>query len=436
MEEAMTHGLEISLAPETLDEGSPEERAAFGLFSIRAGNLCLTEGFDGFIDAWRPGPLVSGYHAAEWFAWNWWRILHEPYSPRSSDWWRAHQMIAIGEGYVWPNITFRTDGVRAAVSAKPSVDPAAKPFRFISTNMWLGSSEQMNEAIRTFFVRIAHRLTEKGIENSNLQRILVDLVSERLDPDMMERRRLEALLGYDPDEAGDDVIQSLIDDTQQIGDDGVNELAADAAGGHPVRATTLRNIAETGGTEVRRGDAVRISTKDLTEARRQEAAWRQGRHLAQALRRKEALGAAPISTARLSGMIGTSTIGSDKVYGTVPLSFLMNGSNGTSRLVLRSKWEAGRRFELARLLGDHLLFGARAPFLPATRAYTFRQKAQRSFAAEFLSPFEVAEGMVGGDFSSEAIEEVAEYFTVSTFTIETLLRNHGLIERDPLVDAA
>ena len=67
----MTQGLEITLAPERLSEGSPEEQAAFGLFAIRSGNVALTEGYDSFIDALRPGPLVSGYHAAEWFAANW-----------------------------------------------------------------------------------------------------------------------------------------------------------------------------------------------------------------------------------------------------------------------------------------------------------------------------------------------------------------------------
>ncbi len=74
----MPAGLEIALAPERLDEGPPEERACFGLFTIRAGEVELTGGMDFFISAYRPGPLVSGYHAAEWFAWNWWRLRLNP----------------------------------------------------------------------------------------------------------------------------------------------------------------------------------------------------------------------------------------------------------------------------------------------------------------------------------------------------------------------
>ena len=432
----MTQGLDISLAPEKLDEGSPEERAAFGLLSIRAGSLCLTEGFDWFIDALRPGPLVSGYHAAEWFAWNWWRILYEPYSPRASDWWRAHQMNAIGEGYVWPNITFRTDGVRAAIISAPSANPDAKPFRFVGAYQWLGPLGHLEEAIRTFFLRVIHRLEATGIEGTNLQRIVTDLASERLDVDQMKRRRLEALLGHDPDEVDDSVIQSLLDDAEQLGTAAVDELAADAVGSTAARASTLRTIASAEGIEVRRGDAVRLSSRDLSEARAHPVAWRQGRHAARTLRIKEGLGAGALSTARLSQFLGASTGAPDRNYGMAPLSFLLNESGKSARVVLRSKWDTGRRFELARLLGDHLLFGSGTPILPATRAYTFRQKVQRSFAAELLSPFEAVEDMLNGDFSQEAIEEVAEHFTVSTITVEMLLRNHDLIERDTLADAA
>lgn len=431
----MTSVLDIGLAPEVIAEGMPEERAAFGMFTIRAGNLSLTEGFDWFIQALRPGPLVSGYHAAEWFAWNWWRIMHEPYAPHSADWWQAHTMTAIGEGYVWPNITFRTDGVRAAIIARPSVDPEAKPFRYLSSNIWLGSSAQMATAIDAFINRVAHRVTGQGVKDSNLHRALADLRQERLDPDLSEHRRLEALLGRDADEAGDDAIQSLLDDARQLGRDPVDELAADARDGTATRATTLRNIAATEGMDARLGDALRLSTSELQQVREEVVAWRQGRHAAQTVRQKDALGAAPISTGRLSSMLGTSVPDPKKSYGLAPLSFALR-DDGPSRVVLRSKWDQGRRFELARLLGDHLLYGTGAHLLPATRAYTYRQKVQRSFAAEFLCPFEVARDMLHGDFSQEAIEEVAEHFSVSTMTVETLLRNHGLIERDLLADAA
>ena len=43
------------------------------------------------------------------------------------------------------------------------------------------------------------------------------------------------------------------------------------------------------------------------------------------------------------------------------------------RIVFRSKWRTGRRFELARLLGDLLLTDESDRLYPATRARTYRQ---------------------------------------------------------------
>jgi Zn-dependent peptidase ImmA (M78 family) len=114
------------------------------------------------------------------------------------------------------------------------------------------------------------------------------------------------------------------------------------------------------------------------------------------------------------------------------LSFALDHSPDAGRIVLRSKWETGRRFELARLLGDRIAGGAVERLFPATRAYTYRQKLQRSFAAELLSPFEAVAEMLHGDHSSDKLEEIAEHFNVSPFTIRTLLVNHGVIARDDL----
>jgi Zn-dependent peptidase ImmA (M78 family) len=92
----------------------------------------------------------------------------------------------------------------------------------------------------------------------------------------------------------------------------------------------------------------------------------------------------------------------------------------------------GRRFELARLLGDRIAGSGGGKLLPATRASTYRQKMQRSFAAEFLSPFEAVDEMLKGDYSIESQQDMAEHFSVSPLTIRTLLVNHGRLEREDL----
>jgi len=57
---------------------------------------------------------------------------------------------------------------------------------------------------------------------------------------------------------------------------------------------------------------------------------------------------------------------------------------------------------------------------------------QRSFAAEFLSPFDAVDEMLGDDYSTENQKDVAEHFKVSELTIRTLLVNHGRLEREEI----
>jgi Zn-dependent peptidase ImmA (M78 family) len=55
---------------------------------------------------------------------------------------------------------------------------------------------------------------------------------------------------------------------------------------------------------------------------------------------------------------------------------------------------------------------------------------QRSFAAEFLSPFDAVDEMLSGDYSLENQQEVADHFNVSPMTIRTSLVNHKRIDRE------
>jgi hypothetical protein len=151
------------------------------------------------------------------------------------------------------------------------------------------------------------------------------------------------------------------------------------------------------------------------------------------VRDEQRLGAEPLPMKRLAEMAGT-TPGplNERQQATAPLSFSLDDTRG-SRIVLRSKWNTGRRFDVARLIGDRILHKAGA-LHPATRSYTYRQKAQRSFAAELLSPFAAVDDMLAGDYSAERRHEVAEHFDVSELAIHTLLINHGRVEREASED--
>ena len=126
-----TQPLKFSFTPETLQTGSPEEKAAFGTIAIVANGKVLTEGVGIDCNELRTGPRVSGYHLAEWLVWNWWRLRWEPRPPVGGtappDWDMAHCMATIGEGYVWPNVTFASDGFQCEVFSSRSSEADTLP---------------------------------------------------------------------------------------------------------------------------------------------------------------------------------------------------------------------------------------------------------------------------------------------------------------------
>ena len=202
----MTAKLKITLEPMTLDAGSEEEKAAFGQLQIEAGGRILTAGadFSGNEPRYRPGPYVSGYHLAEWLIWNWWRLRWEPepdgLGRADHEWQLAHCLASAGEGYAWPNITIWTRGRWTTLVSRPSPEKASSLFRYSAAGAALVPAADLESAIDEFAAFIADRMDAAGLPETNLHLLRQDLRSERSDPEMTRFRRLEARLGYDPDE--------------------------------------------------------------------------------------------------------------------------------------------------------------------------------------------------------------------------------------------
>ena len=431
----MTRGWHIVADWEALDEGGAEERSCFAALGIKASGVWLTEGRDALANRLRRAPHLSAYHLAEWFAWNWWRLRWEPRAP-SDDWEFAHKIVNIGGGYIWPNITIFSDGERTALVAQATKERTDTPFRYITDFAAIVSSVDFEVEVDNFLGQVLERLDGDGINGSNLSRLWTDVSAERNNPKLARIRKLEALMGKQPDELSDETAIALVDDSNRFGESAVNELAADLGRGQvsSVRsASELFAIASSHGFSARPADGVRLAGQPGGDAHRsQTAAWLLGASVAKSLRDQQRFGDAKIGNNQLTELIAVDrrAVEAQETTG-LGISFLVNGENNEGRVGLRSKWESGRRFELARLLGDELMY-ASGKLFPATRAYTYRQKAQRSFAAELLSPFAALSNMLQGDFSQEKQLDVAEYFGVSEITIRTQLMNHRLLEREDL----
>ena len=442
----------MSLSSENLDSGSAEERATFGLFSMTANERLLTEGVDNFERRVSHGPHVSGYPLAEWVAWNWWRIrweLGRPVDPDAvSRWDFAHRLSTVGDGYAWPNITIFSDGLRSFLISDPSENPDMPPFRYLGAarRQETVPARSLEEAMDGFVEDVLDRLEDRKLRDSNLHRLWHDLTVERGTPALARLRRLEAQLGCDPDEADEQAMRRCLDAAALLGEDAMGEVVADAAihGPDPngmISASAIMSIAKRSGFDTDPESALAlVDSADLPRMGEMEA-WQVGERTARAVRVQERMDGCSLTNARLAELAATKIEAiSDTTTCSERISFVLDQGGKGPRLALRSRWETGRRFDLARLMGDRLLHD-RTPhhterLFPATRAYSYRQKMQRAFAAELLSPFASVAEMLQGDYSEESQNAVAEHFNVSPMTIRTQLVNHRRIGREDAPDVA
>ena len=159
-------------------------------------------------------------------------------------------------------------------------------------------------------------------------------------------------------------------------------------------------------------------------------AWRIGVPAAKAVRHLSDLSDQPITDTHLCDMAGMSdaAIASDQCTNIMLLVF--QETDKPPQIALRQPRRTRRRFDVARLTGDRLFsessFTHAEPLSPATRSFSYRQKAQLAFATELLSPWDAVRTTLEDDPSPENQGQVAEHFLVSPLTISTLVaKNEG-----------
>lgn len=271
------------------------------------------------------------------------------------------------------------------------------------------------------------------ISHERLPDIWQEVQEERANNEMARWRKLEALCGYDPEQGPEDLIKPLYFDESALGIDALEEVAA--AGRHAC-ADVLSPILEFAATEKVPRDAgftARMPHLNTTPAFEPlDQAWQRGAKLAKAARSEWGFGNGPIGNNELAELfqVCSSVFTSrETIDSTMPFA-LRRGTGDACNLYFTSKWFTSRRFAACRLLGDHLLNAADDRLIPATRMRTSRQKVQRSFAQEFLCPFDALQEKIQTEYpNTDDIEETADYFSVSPLMVKTTLVNKGELER-------
>ena len=239
---------------------------------------------------------------------------------------------------------------------------------------------------------------------------------------------MEARIGSDPDEREEEEIEALLTRAEQLGQAAFEELASDPfvqthADGRLLRGRQLEETAQHFGYHADPSQAVILHNAPDSTAWGGEPPWKTGQSAAKALREQEGLGLEPLTDRRLCDLVGVSQSALEPgAAATRIVAFMLHEPKQTS-LVLRSRNQPGRRFELARLIGDRALVGDGCLY-PATSTSSYRQKVQRAFAAELLCPWEAAAPMLHDSVSEDDATDVANHFGVSPLLLINRIVDH------------
>jgi len=283
-----------------------------------------------------------------------------------------------------------------------------------------------------FMNLVLRRLDSLG--ETELHILWREVLAERADPTQTDARRIEARLGYEPDEAPPELVERLLGLASQAGPAAADEIAPVCAGSHP--EDTLDKVIQLASL---RGIPGRVSLlNEVAVEDMRLPPWQRAHRLANAIRGSLGLGDHPLSDETLGGLLGIRSEHLQEPSNPshdAPMGLAVRTDEIQELRLMFRKWRRpSRRFEAARFIADHLCAERRDRWLPITNAATARQKMQRAFAAEFLCPIASLRSYLGDEFLPEAFEDAAEYFGISEIAIKSHLANHHLIPRT-LVDS-
>lgn len=406
----------------------PAHQYTMADFALRVGNVNLMLNENIWSRTICDSVVLSAYPLAMWLASSWWRLNWEPLPAHgiypSLDWRMAHELGAADHGFVWPRIILASDGDMIQVWAGPVHDHENQSVRYLNeleTPAFIPLLDFQREA-EDFVTTVLNRLDATNCSDTDLANLWRLIQTDQAEQQSVRYRRLEATMGYDPDECIKDVMDKVLELENRMGEDALSELIPIYGRTKPL--TDIEEIADSNG--LTGTPEIEISDSLVEQGMPWQRAVAAARSLRQAIGNVDSM----LDDADLSGLLGLRAHDVEKwtpgKRNDAALAVPMSGSQ--YKFIPRKRHPLTKRFELARFIGDSILTEpTNEQWLTSTDLSTSRQKFQRAFAAEFLCPIAALRDFLDDDFSESAIEDAVEHFQVSETTVKSLLTNNRLI---------
>ena len=397
---------------------------------IHVDGLCLTRNEDIWSRTVRDSVVVSLYPLALWFASSWWRLNYEilPADSRMGpghDWRMHHEPAAANGGFVWPSLILAPDHDEIHIWAQPSQDQMQTSAKYLSGLRAVRTvpKQQFVHEVDQFIDQVIARLHETGQRDTELTQLWALVKEDLANPKEGQKRRIEAKLGFDPEDCPAPLMSQAIEIEKRVGGSSFSELAGAYAGQAGNGIDAMNRLVESSGI------VGKPEIPDISTGCTQPEPWKRALSAAQELRCGISVPKDAIPNTVLYGLLGLSEqdVESWSPARCAKASVAKAAAKNTMQFIPRKIHPVARRFELARFIADYTESREHDPesWLVTADLSTARQKFQRAFAAEFLCPIADLVGFLDGDFSESAVEDAANYFSVSKQTVESELMNNG-----------
>ena len=439
----MSTGFKIDFAWIPRDFGHALDRLSLAGITIEAGGVTLTEVEDSEARTTRPEIHASAFDLAMWLVANWWRLRWEADGDGLS-WKMSHKMGAAGNGYLWPDVEFISGGDTVRIRARPIRLGSTHSLRFLNGVDVHIPVRNFEDGVRDFVEAVVSRVSSLGSWRADdlsraddLPAAWRELGEAIRNPETSFARIMEARMGFDAGEADPALLRRLHEAADSAGRSAVGELAASSGSRVLADFEVLWEVVRDRSQSVSLEISPDVRSAVAQVAQENWKPWMQGVSVAALARREWSCGTGPIRTESLAELCDVPaswiTDFSDEVAAPIPAGFRDVEGNGALKAALKKRHPTGRRFALARIIGDHLVVGEGEDLLPVTDTYTDRQRFQRAFAREFLCPFDALRDDLGNRFpDDEFMEDTALRFGVSPVLVRNALVDNGVVGRDYL----